>query len=883
MVTKTIYLIGDSLDDPPFYWVVPNDFNPDDNTIEAIGGGGAGAPNGGGGGAGGAYAKITNFGGVPGQAVSYQLKSTANGSYSNTQDYDTWFNDTSTLVAKAGPSASSATGATAPSAASSVGDVTHKGGDGGDGQGSLNPTFVYASGGGGSAATSSADGYDGGNAEAGSPIGYGGGGGGGTGAIGSDGSNDDGGDGGQSADGVAGGTGGNYVPGGTDEERSGSAGSLGSGGGAGSENHSGANGGAGVADPNGSSPFGFGGGGGGTGSNTTFAPISAGDGGDFGGGGGGSSTTTGGSGSRGIIKITYTATAGYADNGSEVAPTLKAADNVQPFHLFEFDAGIVGSETPITPTLEYTYGFGSAPFDAISLESIQTISRRTFTFSDKPYVAPTSDPDGPKVSRARMESVPSINRVINLSPFETAAAFSWGGGKIDRQDDDFIPSGSTFQGINYYSADGAPARVYLGLKTWDASRGIYTDPNIADLLTIFEGVAQQWKIGRQFISVPVRDLLYLLSGPLSARSYSGDGGYGGDASIAGLPYPKARGGTASYPIKNVKPVLIDATNRIYQYNDAAGTVEALYEGAYSGGITFESDTTDLYTGSTTNGYYRTDNSRGLFQLGSEPTGEITCDVTGEFPRGGAISNPSKIARYLITEDMGISSDYLDIVEFTLAEVNNDYVAGAYFDPQQNWSGVNAVGFMLGSFGARIGTSRIGLFRPYVVQAAGLQADDVYGAEDIIAISDIDVPGEVSPACSRLRVRYQKNWTVQSSGYIASASAAQKQFAASAGKAATWADSDNALRYPNAKDPNVIETALLKESDAQTVANKAGLLWGSPRKALRLDLPLYALARDIGDVVRIEHDIGIRPYPMYALVYGVSYTPGNPYCSLMVLV
>lgn len=853
-----IYLTGDPLLDAPFFFAVPEDWNNLDNKIEMIGGGGRGAGKGGGGGAGGHYVRRINVSLVPGEVVSYQLKSTGNGTYSVNGDFDTWFKSPTFMLAKAGLSATDSSGAVSPDASESIGDLVHKGGDGGDGGGDLVAPYGYrGGGGGGSAGSATGDGYKGGDAD---PDDYGGGGGAGTQEDGADASELVGGDGGD-GDGVNG---------------------RGGKGGDGRGSHQGEDGedGESGSDPYGPTPFASGAAGGGAGGDPDLAFNWGGDGGYFGGGSGGSSwfDNFGSFGSRGIIKITYTPVVTPPSRGAIVVPALRRAENVKPFHLLEIDAAVVGAADP---TLAYVYGIGSAPIDALSLESVATVSRRTFVYSDKGYRTPLGDPGGPKVSLARLLTPPEINRVLNLSPGAAAAGFSWGSGQLARNNDDYNVSPDAFLGINYYSTDGAPVRMYLGLKTRDEARGLYVDPLTDDLLPIFTGVAQQWLIGRQAITVAVRDMLYLLDQPLQRTAYSGVGGLGGDAAITGMPLPMTRGGTATYPVCNVRPVLVDAANRIYQYNNAPGTVQALYEGAYAG-IPFQADTDDLYSGSTDSGKYRTDDARGLFQLGSDPVGEITCDVTGEFSRGGAIVNPCKIARFLITEDVGLSPSLIDLGGFTLAEAQYDYTAGVYFDPQGNISAIDAVTFLVGSIGARVGTSRLGLIRPFVIRQYSYPADDAYGIGHINGLSEIPLPDDVSPVISRIRVRWRKNWTVQTSGSLEAATLEQKQFAATGGSVTSWASGVNLTKYPSAKDPAIIETALLKENEAQSVADALGALWGIPRRAFQIDLPVWGLDRDLADNISFAEDIGIRPYPFYCFVYGIKYVPGQPNMSLLVI-
>ena len=172
-------------------WTVPSDWNSSNNTIEAIGSGGsdpAGSGTGGGG-----YSKISNYSLTPGASVSYQVGNSQGGTNSG----DTWFVNTSTLLAKNG-------GYTGGSAASGVGDVKYSGGSP---AGSL---------GGGGAAGPNGNGVDGSGTQGGAgDAGYGGAGGIGAFVAGGNGTEWDathgsGGGGGGTASGCYGGDGGLY-------------------------------------------------------------------------------------------------------------------------------------------------------------------------------------------------------------------------------------------------------------------------------------------------------------------------------------------------------------------------------------------------------------------------------------------------------------------------------------------------------------------------------------------------------------------------------------------------------------------------------------------------------------------------------------------------
>lgn len=229
-------------------WATPSDWNAANNSIEAIGGGAGGNPTSiafsGQAGGGGAYAKIIN------QALSGNIAFTIGADAASTVDgTDTQFKDSSTLLAKAGLSATGLGGL----ATTSVGSTKFKGGNGSPGSSGVDPD-AGAGGGGGAGGLNAA-----GNNGANSP---------GSGNIGGAGGQGDG------SAGGAGGAGGNNGAGanGAAGAEWSSAGSGGGGGGCGGENGAGGNGGAYGA----------------------------------GGGGGGIASGAGGTGKAGVIVITYT-------------------------------------------------------------------------------------------------------------------------------------------------------------------------------------------------------------------------------------------------------------------------------------------------------------------------------------------------------------------------------------------------------------------------------------------------------------------------------------------------------------------------------------------------------------------------------------------------
>lgn len=138
--------------------------------IGAGGGGGYASENGQttGGGGGGAYA-AKKFYVSPGQVINYRIGQGGLGSPGTNNGGDTWFFNSSSLLAQGGRGASdnNTAGGLGGSLNNSIGDVRFSGGNGGTGSGGGE---CHASGGGGSSAGPGANGRNGANAQAGNPA-----------------------------------------------------------------------------------------------------------------------------------------------------------------------------------------------------------------------------------------------------------------------------------------------------------------------------------------------------------------------------------------------------------------------------------------------------------------------------------------------------------------------------------------------------------------------------------------------------------------------------------------------------------------------------------------------------------------------------------------
>jgi predicted GH43/DUF377 family glycosyl hydrolase len=379
------------------------------------------------------------------------------------------------------------------------------------------------------------------------------------------------------------------------------------------------------------------------------------------------------------------------------------------FFAVEVDAFKPGS---VTVTIDE--GHGVRPHGTMAMFPDPVPDSGTIRASDLGYRTLASDAVGLQVYPPFLSEAFNINRRMNLDPVQPSVAAAWGSIQLVNQDGQYDAISAS------WNSDGRDVRVLTGSKVWDTVRRVYVDPPYAALSQAFVGVATPWFLSDTTLSIPLRDATYWIERPIQPTQYLGTGGLEGPTlvnggTLTGAPKPKARGGTAANPIRNVSPVLVDTVNRIYQYNDAPGQVINLYEGGALT-ITRASDTTNLYAGSTPAGQYRTDNSHGLFQLGSVPVAQITADIVGNFAVAGAKSIAADVARYMLTEDLSLPIANLDVASFTNAASAYPYVAGVYFGPNDSPDGATAVARVVGAFGAALVPTRTGALRLMVLRA-----------------------------------------------------------------------------------------------------------------------------------------------------------------------
>ena len=466
---------------------------------------------------------------------------------------------------------------------------------------------------------------------------------------------------------------------------------------------------------------------------------------------------------------------------------------------------------------------------------------------------------------------PDIERRVALQP-GGSDTYAWGTMRLAAPG--LVP------GADLAGRDTAMRRVRIraGLRGWDASRGIETDPAPGALIDAFLGMALTWQPRADGADVPLRDPSAWLDAPIGIRKFLGTGAAEGPADLAGVPFPMVRGGTIGAPVRSCPAVLVNAAARIYRWTDGAGSLVQVYEDgapvySYSG------DVADVFAaGSPGAGAYISSNAQGMFKLGSDPAGAVTVDGAG-----GSGPLLATVLRDLLMSTLGLPAGFLD-------EGSVLATAGAVpFSGGWAWSGQEsareAIRPLLAGLGARLVASRSGGLRLWPLRALSPDARPVARIDPQSAASASLVPigAPLVPPAAAWSVGYGRTHTTTTTPKP-TVSAAERERLAKPYRLASWSDAANLSRYAQASRPDLLETALLASIDAQNLAAAIGALWGVPRQLWQVVQPVGSvLLRDIGDVVWLEWPAdGLRAGALGQVV-GDGIRASESTASLLILV
>lgn len=335
------------------------------------------------------------------------------------------------------------------------------------------------------------------------------------------------------------------------------------------------------------------------------------------------------------------------------------------------------------------------------------------------------------------------------------------------------------------------------------------------------------------------------NGTLTGATWTGS--YQGNAILAGAPKPLAFG--HSY---QVEPTLIDPTNLIYQVHD--GTVDDITSVQERGAeITDAGDVADLYATSVSAGQFKTDLSRGLFKLGSSPTGQMTATVQGDEVSTTYVNTAGDILSRILVTRLGLTTTDVDTASLTALASAQPAEVGLFLSTSGGLVNTDEVcDRLIETIGGYWTATRAGQL------VFGLVTDPADGSSTY-TITEADVRLEsiervtVPPPVKLVRLGYKPyGVTLDFERSATSLGVETRQDYAQEERFAQADDPSVADIYRNA-DEWTYSTLFRDYADAATEAARQLTLYGTAREAYRIPLAKGFFRFEIGDVVTLELD------------------------------
>lgn len=218
--------------------------------------------------------------------------------------------------------------------------------------------------------------------------------------------------------------------------------------------------------------------------------------------------------------------------------------------------------------------------------------------------------DGHKSFPTDAEEIQFDARVIHPYTLSYRMRTLWGLVRSNKGQITLSNASGDLTGLGAHDWFGREVKVFLGPKG-----GILIQfAQVANLLTT------AFSRGKKSITINVDDYSRLFDDEIQLNTYAGTGALEGGSELQGKAKPLALGF-----VEQIEPVVVDATNRIYQIHDGSfksvGTVDD--EGVP---LVFDADVADITTATPAAGEFSTSLATGFIKLGSVPDGAITCSA-----------------------------------------------------------------------------------------------------------------------------------------------------------------------------------------------------------------------------------------------------------------
>lgn len=322
-------------------------------------------------------------------------------------------------------------------------------------------------------------------------------------------------------------------------------------------------------------------------------------------------------------------------------------------------------------------------------------------------------------------------------------------------------------------------------------------------------------VTRKEVVIRLRDRQYIFDRPALTTTYAGDnslpnGLEGTENDVKGQVKPRLYG-----KVTGISPPCVNTSKLTYQISD--GGIFSV-DGVYDRGapITFAADyaTADLLQAAlVADGTYATCVSAGLFRLGSDPAGQITCDATQ-----GAGPSARTAAQIIsaLAESAGVDPADISADDVAALDAANPSVLGLWINTDETFISVlDRVASSVGAYYTfdQSGTLRMGrLMAPEGQPELTIEEYDAFDPFERRPARDGDIP------VWKVTVRHSRNHTVQANDIAESVDVARRASLASEWRSAVAED-------PSVKDKHllaeewVVDTLLTSDAEAQAEADR----------------------------------------------------------------
>lgn len=393
--------------------------------------------------------------------------------------------------------------------------------------------------------------------------------------------------------------------------------------------------------------------------------------------------------------------------------------------------------------------------------------------------------------------------------------------------------------VSNYSGelDGLVSKSFAGRRV--VVKAGYDGFRYDDYATVFDGLANGLEYDDRGIILTISDRSLLMDKLIITPLYDGTGGLAGNSDLTGVMKPISLG-----KCFNIEPVLVDATNLIYQAHAwSMESVDAVYDAGV--GLSFDADYPDITSANPGHGEYATCLATGHIKLGSTPVGRITANVQGDNDGGyveelGAVCKRigTKLYDYLSFHPDDYADNWGNLADSVGLYIRESATMRQLLDTLMNPCAAYWYFDRLGTLSAR-----------YINTAATSNASistaliDTAGAEMIQQI----------PPAWKITVAYAPVWTVQNESEMAGAATdTQRQFVGNQYRLVTSEDRNLRGQFANPIE-RTFYTNLTDKADAEALLARMVSLYGKERRIYRGVGYEAAYRIRLGDVVGLSYD------------------------------